>query len=127
MEYNLKKFEGRNARLENRLTITKSFSVGFPQKFYQDNEIKTYKYVVLYWDSESKVIGINFTNNEQEKSKFSIIHSKIGYGGSIATRSFLKTNKIDPNIHHGRYEWEKIKIDDTKEVFIVKLDKAKFI
>jgi len=40
MPYNFKKFEGRNARLESRITITKSNSIGFPTKFYVDNKIK---------------------------------------------------------------------------------------
>ena len=87
MEYQFKKFEGRNVRLEDRITITKSNSMGFPQKFYQDNNIKDYKYVVFFWDEQNQAIGIHFTNNEEEKNKFSIIHSKTGYGGSVATRS----------------------------------------
>ena len=41
MGYNFQKFEGRNVRLENRITITKSNSIGFPSKFYDDNKIST--------------------------------------------------------------------------------------
>ncbi|MFA4941145.1 MAG: hypothetical protein WC582_00915 [Patescibacteria group bacterium] len=126
MGFNFTKFDGRNARLENRITITKSNSIGFPQKFYEDNKIKDYKYAVLFWDSENKAIGINFINDENEKSKFSVMHSKIGYGGSIVARSFFKTYNIDLDTHHGRYDWEKVNFNG-KEIFVVKLDKSKFI
>ena len=30
MDYNLKEFTGRNERLETRMTLTKSYSIGFP-------------------------------------------------------------------------------------------------
>ena len=40
MDYNFKMFEGRNTRLEDRITITRSNSIGFPGKFYNDNSIK---------------------------------------------------------------------------------------
>lgn len=124
-DFNFIKFENRNVRLENRITLTKSNSIGFPQKFYNDNLIKDYKYVILYWDKENMAIGIEFTNNEQETNKFSILHSKIGYGGSIGVRSFLKSNNIDPNIYHGRYTWEKVAINDNRSVFAIKLERAK--
>ena len=117
MEYNFQKFEGRNVRLENRITITKSNSIGFPSKFYADNKVKDYRYVVLYWDDDNRAIGIKFTNEEGEKSKFTIIHSKVGYGGSVVARSFFKTYGIDPKVYHGRYDWERHDIDGVGEVW----------
>lgn len=122
MVYNFQKFEGRNIRLENRITITKSNSIGFPSKFYNDNKIKDFKYVVLYWDGGNKAVGIKFTNDENEKSKFTIIHSKIGYGGSVVARSFFKLYEIDPKVYHGRYDWEKQNIDGIGEVYAIKIE-----
>lgn len=119
MQYNLKKFEGRNVRLENRITITKSYSIGLPSKFYSDNGIKDFKYAILFWDEKNKVIGIKFTNDQSEKSKFTIVHSKIGYGGGISARSFFKTYNLDPETYHGRYDWEKINADNIGEVFVI--------
>lgn len=121
MAYNFQKFEGRNVRLENRITITNSNSIGFPSKFYDDNKIKDYKYVVLYWDADNRAIGIKFTNDENEKSKFTIIQSKAGYGGSVVSRSFFKTYEIDPKIYHGRYDWEKQSIDGVGEIYAIKI------
>ncbi|MDD3065943.1 MAG: hypothetical protein PHT24_06785 [Endomicrobiaceae bacterium] len=121
MEYNFKKFEGVNSRMENRITITNSNSVGFPTQFYNDNNIKRFEYVLLFWDAKNKAIGIKFTNEESEKSRFKILHSKIGYGGSITARSFLKANNIDPKLYHGRYDWKKEKVEGIGEIFIIEL------
>lgn len=119
--YQFIKFEGRNLRLEDRITVTKSHSIGFPQKFYQDNNVKNYKYAVLYWDDKNKAIGIKFTNDEKEKNGFSIIHSKIGYGGGISAKSLFKTYHIDPAIYYGRYEWKKYNQEGVGEIFVINL------
>lgn len=121
MSYNFQKFEGRNLRLEDRITITKSNSIGFPQKFYKDNNIGSYSYAVLYWDAKNKAIGINFTNSESEKSKFSIMRNTAGYGGGIVARSFFKANEIDPEVYHGRYNWKKEDIEGTGVMFVIEL------
>ena len=73
MEYHFKKFDKRNVRLESRMTITKSNSFGFPTKFSEDNNIKQFKYVVLFYDKDSRAIGIHFTNREEEQNSFSLI------------------------------------------------------
>lgn len=123
MEYKFQKFEGRNVRLEDRITITKSHSIGFPQKFYNDNNIKKHKYVVFYWDMGSQSIGVHFADDENEKNKFSVIHSKDGYGGSVVARSFFKTYGLDPKEIHGRYDWKKVNIDGVGEMFVIQLKK----
>ena len=119
MEYQFKKFEGKNIRLEDRITITKSNSIGLPTKFYQDNGIKNFKYTILFWDEKNKAIGIHFTNEEQ-RSGFKIIHGQ-KYGGQIVVRSFLKSYNIDPRLYYGRYEWEKYNLEEVGEVFVIKL------
>lgn len=121
MEYQFQKFEGKNTRLENRITITKSNQIGFPTKFYQDNGIKNFKYVLLFWDAGNRAIGIHFTNNEKEENTVKIIHSTKGYGGSVLARSFFRTYGIDPQKNRGRYEWEKYNLTGTGEVFVIKL------
>ena len=119
MEYQFKKFEKKNIRLENRITLTKSNSIGFPQQFYQNNEIKNFKYVILYWDEKNKAIGIYFAN-EKEKGGFKIIHGQ-KYGAQVVVRSFLKENNIDPKIYYGRYDWEKYNLEGVGEIFVIKL------
>jgi len=126
MEYNFKKFEGRNQKTEDRITVTrKSNSIGFPTRFYEDNKIKEYKYVVLFWDKENKAIGLRFTNDDTEKDKFSILKSKQGYGASLVVRSFFKVNSIDLEEFYGKYDWKKIKLDDGTELFVIELKSRK--
>lgn len=122
MDYQFQKFENRHAKQEDRITLTKaSASIGFPQKFYNDNNIGSFQYVVLYWDPTNKAIAVHFTNSDDEKNKFKINVSKDGYGGGIGVKSFLKFYNIDPEIYHGRYNWDKIELPDIGDVFIFKL------
>lgn len=121
--FNFKKFEGRNIKAEGRITVTKSYSIGFPKKFYDDNLIDRYKYVVLFYDAENKAIAIQFMNDEDrrnEKNRFSIADHE-GYGGSVIVRSFFKALGIDPTVYHGRYEWKKQNIEGEGEVYVIEL------
>ena len=124
MKYNFKKFEQRNIRLESRKTITKSNSLGLPTKFTEDNGVKQFNYAVLFYDSNLKAIGIQFTNDETESNKFSLIKSD-KYGASIVARSFFKVNDIDTKKYHGRYNWKIVEIENIGKLFVIELDNIK--
>lgn len=124
--YNFKQFTDTNVRLEDRITITKSYSIGFPTKFYNDNEIANYQYVILYHDADNKLIGIRFSNNKEEQGKIAIMKSKQNYGGHIVARSFFKGNNLDPIKLKGRYTWKKkpageLGIEENGFVYIIEL------
>ncbi len=122
MAYSFEKFQSRHSRKEDRITITKSFSIGFPSEFYHKNGIKDFKYAVLFWDAENKAVGVNFTNDEGEKKNaFLIARSKEGYGGSVSARSFFRHYQIDPQHYYGRYQWEKHSQDGTADLYVIKL------
>lgn len=121
MDYHFKEFTGRNTRQENRLTITRSCSIGLPTKFFNDNKIENYKYAVLFYDEEKKAIGILFTSDESKENKFSIIRNKTGFGGGITVRSFFKSYNIDPAIYFGRYDYQKINLEGVGEIFVINL------
>ncbi len=123
-DYQFIKFEGLHGRQENRITITKSNQIGFPTKFYEDNHIKDFKYVVLFLDKKNKAVGVHFANDEKEKNKFSILHSKAGYGGSVSVRSFFRLNGIDPQVYHGKYNWEKQDITGVGKIFVFELKES---
>lgn len=107
--------------MESRVSVTKSYSFGFPTKFYRDNGIGEYKYLVLYYDEAEKAVGIHFSNNENEENKYSVIHSKDGYGGSAVVRSFFNTYNIDPKKYYGKYKWEKHQLEGVGELFVIGL------
>lgn len=118
---NLKKFEKTRIRMVNRITVTASNSFGFPRKFYQDNNIQNYKYVILYYDENNMVIGFQFTNNEEETHKFTLIKSKQGYGASVVATSFFKAYNLDPKQYRGKYEWKTTEIERIGKVYVIDL------
>lgn len=124
MNYNFKKFEGRNKRQDDRISVTKSNSLGFPTKFYKDNKLESYKSAVLFWDNENKAIGILPTNDVNEKNGFTIIRSQ-NYGGQIIATSFFKENNIDLNLYHGKYLPEKHTEEGIGDMWVIKLQENK--
>jgi|GEM_PF-770646 len=118
MDFNFHKFENTNQRFEDRITVTGTNAFGFPTKFFKDQSIENYKYVVIFYDPDKKAVGLHFTNSEEEKHKFTIIKSK-GYGGSVIATSFFKTYNIDPKKYHGKYEWEKKEMPPTGTLFVI--------
>ncbi len=121
----LKKFESVNTKLENRITITGSYAMGFPTKFYQENRVFEYKYAVFFYDDITLEIGINLTCDESEKHKYVIRHDKLGKGGGVAIKSLLKTMNIDPMKYKGKYQWEKRVLNEVGDVYVIKLNQNK--
>lgn len=115
------KFTNVNKRREERLTVTRSGALGFPSQFYIDNSVGDYKYVVLYFDQAQMEIGLQFSSDDNEKDKISIIHSKAGNGGYIQARNFFKSYKLDPSIYVGRYEYSKEKDPTIGQLLVIKL------
>lgn len=115
------KFTDVNKRREERLTVTRSGALGFPSQFYLDNRVRDYKYAVLYFDQSQMKVGLQFSSNDNEKDKISIIHSKTGNGGYIQARNFFKSYKLDPGIYLGRYEYSKETDPTIGQLLVVKL------
>lgn len=115
------KFTALRQRSVNKISITASNTFNFPSKFYSDNKLGRFKYVVLYYDKGRGAIGFNFTNEDDEKYKFKVQTSKKGYGGFVSATSFFKVNNIDPKTHKGRYEWEKETIPEIGKLFVIEL------
>jgi hypothetical protein len=110
MAYQFVKFENTGGKYETRISITASRSIGFPTKFYKDNNINRYKYVILFYDEEKKAVGIKFTRDEDEPHKYTIIKGE-KYGGSVVATSFFKKYNIDATKFKGKYKWRKVRTD----------------
>jgi len=119
--YNFSKFTALKQRSVDKISITGSNTFNFPSKFYNDNGLSSYKYVVIYYDLSAEAIGLQFTNNEEEKYKLTIQKSDRGYGGFISATSFFKTNNIDIKTYKGRYSWKKETVENIGELFIIDL------
>ena len=122
MSYNFKKFESTGGKYETRISITGSRSISFPTKFYEDNNIKKYKFVVLFYDEEKKAIGLKFTEDKEEPHKYTLIKSD-NYGASIVATSFFKKYSLDPKKYKGKYEWKRVRTE-FGNLCVIELNKA---
>lgn len=115
-----------SGRYEDRITVTRSRSIGLPKGFFDDNKVGDYQYAALYYDKQNMAIGIVFTN-EHEPGSIKITRNNKGYGGQIPAISFFKANRINTKKFAGRYEYEKKKLSDLGfsklgEMYIVNLE-----
>lgn len=113
-------------RYEDRITVTRSRSIGLPKAFFDDNNVGDYQYAALYYDKQNLAIGIVFIN-EHEPGSIKITRNNNGYGGQIPAISFFKANRINTKKFAGRYDYEKknlneLGFDKPGEMFIVKLE-----
>ena len=100
-----------SGRYEDRITVTRSRSIGLPKAFFDDNHVADYKFATLYYDKGNSAIGIVFTNDE-EPGKVTINRNNNGYGGQIPAISFFKANRINTKKFAGRYDYEKKKLSE---------------
>jgi len=126
MEYNFVQHIATGKRFEDRITVTRSRSIGLPTQFFADNKIGDFKYAVLFYDKSSSAVGIYFTNDESTKGKITITRNNQGYGGHILATSFFKANRINVKKFSGRYDYQKkalkeLGIDRDGEMYIIEL------
>lgn len=126
MEFNFVQHVATGKRFEDRITVTRSRSIGLPTQFFADNKVKDFKYALLFYDKSRMAVGIVFTNDEDAQGKISITRNKQGYGGHILATSFFKANRINVKKFAGRYDYEKkpireLGIDKDWEMFIIEL------
>ena len=77
-----------------RISIWVSGQIGFNNAAILDHDIKSYKYALVYYDSDDDRMGITLTNNDEEDGITKLIHRK-GGGISFSARAFLNTYKVD--------------------------------
>lgn len=117
--YNFIKFTKTSSKTDDRISITRSNSFGFPRDFC-NNQLKAKpSYVVLFYDQEKKAVAFYFTNDEQEKHKFKVAYSKQGYGANVAATSFFKVNNLNSKQYRGKYEWKTTKIEGVGMVYVI--------
>ncbi|OGB74803.1 hypothetical protein A2810_02025 [candidate division Kazan bacterium RIFCSPHIGHO2_01_FULL_49_10] len=121
--YNFQKFNSRNTKTDDRISLgAKSYAIGLPTQFVNENGLREAKYAVLYFDSEKGAIGIQFTN-DAGGDRFAVIHSKQGYGASIVARSFFRVNRLDLVDYKKKYNWKKYFQDGVGDLFVIELEK----
>jgi hypothetical protein len=84
--------EPRSRGYEPMASIWSRGMIGLNQGAVNEFELEKYDYVVLYFDRETRRIGIKFTRDGKEEGAIKL--SKRESGASISARSFMKKFKI---------------------------------
>lgn len=128
MSYDFSKFQRYNkdiTRVVDKITLTTSKQLGFPQAFTKKHGIHDYEGIVLYWEPEDRAIAVQFTTNIAEQGFIKLVKNE-KYGAYAGISTFLATHSIDPKKFERRYEYDEVRSEqigapeDTK-VFVFKL------
>lgn len=115
------------ARVVDKITLTTSKQIGFPQAFTKRNNVHDFEGAILYWHPEQKVIAVRFTNDMSQKGVLKLVKSD-RYGAYVSVSTFLATYSIDPKEHQRRYDYEKVdptlfSLDTEDPMFVFQLVK----
>lgn len=121
LDYNFQEFQNVNAKIEKRISITRSCSFGFPYGFCDENRINDFTFVVLFFDPTKRAIGFLFTTDSEKKYKYSLVKSLSSRSASVVARSFFTTYNLNPGEIHGRYEPKKIVLPTGEQIFVIDL------
>ncbi len=116
------KFSGYGSKISRKISITKSCSFGIPPTFFKENNIDQFTHVVLFFDKDAGVIGLQF-NNSEEGFKLIKYGSGERRGASFVARSFFNAYRLEATKYKGRYNAEKIQKDNIGELYIIDVGK----
>lgn len=89
--------------------------IGFNRGAMEKFSLDKYNYVVLYFDSDSRRIGIKFTNNAKEEGAIKIVKRPTAI--SFSATGFLKTYEID----HSESKQYNVEYDEKEEMYVAQL------
>lgn len=104
---NFQRYTKDVSRIVDKITLTTSKQIGFPQAFARKHGIHDYEGVILYWESESKAVAVEFTNDISQRGFTRMVKSD-KYGAYAGVSTFLSTHSIDPKSYQRRYDYQKI-------------------
>lgn len=120
--YNFNRFENQGPSKEALISINKSNEITFSSAFCNMNKIFNYAFVVLFWDSKKRAIGIHFTNNKEEKGRYALARLSKGGGARVSAKGFLNNSKIDASIYANRYMWKKYEDEAIGTLYVFELE-----
>lgn len=111
------KFTDIRKRIDTpKASIWSRGQIGFNQSAVEGYKIDNFKYVVLFYDRDTKRIGIEFTNDEKSKGAIKLVIRKAA-GASFSARAFLKNYRIDFKETH-RYD---LTYDEMNKLYVIDL------
>jgi hypothetical protein len=94
-------------RVIDKITLTTSKQIGFPQAFTKKHSLLDYEGVLLYWNPEQKAVAVRFTNDMDTKGVMKLVKSD-RYGAYVSVSTFLATYSIDPKEYQRRYDYDQV-------------------
>jgi len=98
-----------------KVSIWSRGQIGFNQGAVERFNLKSYKYTVLFFDAETRKIGIKFTNDENEEGITKL--TARGGGTSFSARAFLDFNDID----YSKTQRYDVDYDEENELYVIQL------
>jgi hypothetical protein len=132
MQINYSNFERYNkdiTRVVDKITLTTSRQMGFPQAFTKKHNVHDYDGIILYWEPASQAIAVEFTNDVSQSGFIKLVKSD-KYGAYAGISTFLSTHSLEPKDYQRRYDYEKIDASligaaQESAVFVFQLVKTK--
>lgn len=89
--------------------------IGFNQGAVEKFKIAEFDYAILFYDPDTRKIGVSFTNDGKEEGATKI--SKRATGASISASAFLDCYEID----HSKTKKYDIEYDEREKLYVMKL------
>ena len=100
-----------------KASIWSKGQIGFNQAAVEKYRLDNYGYVLLFYDRDTKRIGLRFTNDNDSAGATKLIIRK-GAGASMSARAFLKHY----NIYAEKTQKYDFKYDKETEFYIMELE-----
>jgi hypothetical protein len=125
MKYHFQLSPYTQVRAIDGVSVTKAGRIGLPRFFLTTHGIQHGTKANLYWDSDTRAIAIEFTQ-QVDATVFPIVFTQ-RYGAFISARRFFRIHSLNVDAHVGRYPYaretgEAIGLPEAaSEVFVVRL------
>jgi hypothetical protein len=80
------RFTAKGKSFQPKISLRKNGHIGFNQAAIDKFQLMTYKYAVLFYDRENKIIGIKPTNEAEEGARSLRVKETNAY---VAARTFM--------------------------------------
>jgi hypothetical protein len=101
-----------------KVSIWSSGQIGFNSGSVVRNDLDKYKYAILYFDKDTRRIGVEFTNDEGENNLVKTINRSGGV--SFSARAFLDYYDID----YSKTKKYDVEYDENDNLYVIPLDQS---
>lgn len=120
-KYSFARFTGRQPGGSEKISIGKLGNIRFPAGFYRKADLKSFNYVILFYDSKLRAIAFKFIV-QPELGSFKLTRER-STAATISALSFLKTHNLHLRSFRDWYDLKKISDPDLGRIFVIELGK----